>query len=130
MRVSRQQLAAVIRKALDRLPAVFRRRLNNVGFVLEEDPGPEVRKSLRLRADEDLLGLYQGVPQSQRGLEYGQVLPDKITFFRRPLAARCRDEKELEEEVYDVLWHEIGHHFGFDDRQLRRLERQTRRRTT
>jgi predicted Zn-dependent protease with MMP-like domain len=130
VRISRQRLAAVIRIALDRLPALFRRRLDNVGFVLEEEPSPELRRSLRLRADEDLLGLYQGVPQSRRGSEYGQVLPDKITFFRRPLTARCRDERELQEEVYDVLWHEIGHHFGFDDRQLRRLEQQARRRRT
>lgn len=128
MRISRQRLAAVIRDALDRLPALFRRRLDNVGFVLEEEPSPELRRSLGLRLDEDLLGLYQGVPHSRRGTDYGQVLPDKITFFRRPLAARCRDQRELQEEVYGVLWHEIGHHFGFDDRQLRRLEQQARRR--
>ena len=72
-----------------------------------------------------LLGLYEGVPQTRRGRSYGLVPPDKITIFKRPIEARCRNDGEIAAEVQRVLRHEIAHHFGIGDARLRQIERRS-----
>ncbi len=69
-----------------------------------------------------LLGLYEGVPQTRRTEAYGMVLPDRIIIFRRPILAMCRSEAEVEAEIGRVVRHEIAHHFGMDEEELRRIE--------
>jgi len=69
-----------------------------------------------------LLGLYQGVPQTRRGRGYGLVLPDKISIFQKPIEAQCRLGDEVEAKIEEVVRHEIAHHFGLDDRTLRKIE--------
>jgi predicted Zn-dependent protease with MMP-like domain len=68
-----------------------------------------------------LFGLYQGVPQTKRG-NYTMVLPDKITIFKLPMLAAARDEPDLKEIVANTVWHEIAHHFGLDEAEVRRRE--------
>jgi predicted Zn-dependent protease with MMP-like domain len=119
--VSRPQLEAMIQDALDRIPKYFQKKIENLEFTLEQEPDSEIRRSLGLRSDELLLGLYQGVPRTQRSAGYGNVLPDKITLYQRSLAEYCPDEKALRNEVYEVLVHEIGHYFGLSEGQLRAL---------
>ncbi|MCX8118754.1 MAG: metallopeptidase family protein, partial [Desulfobacterota bacterium] len=70
----------------------------------------------------DLLGLYQGIPITQRGVAYGNVLPDKITLFQRPIESVCKTKKEVEEKVAEVILHEVGHYFGLDEERLEELE--------
>lgn len=106
----RARFESLVAKALDDLPEEFRLRLENVEVVVEDAPG---------RAD--LLGLYQGIPQTERGAGYAGVLPDKITIFRLPIEARARSPEHLEEEVRKTVWHEIAHHFGITDERLREL---------
>jgi predicted Zn-dependent protease with MMP-like domain len=95
--------------ALDSLPADLRRRMSNVDIVIEDEPP----------RGEPLLGLYEGVPLTQRTSGYAGVLPDKITLFRGPLERLSRgDPRRLEAEVRRVVLHEIAHHFGIDDERL------------
>lgn len=83
--------------------------MENVEIVIEDEPINQ----------KNLLGLYQGVPLNQRGSWYGNVLPDKITLFQRNIERECRNDEEVEILVNDVLIHEIGHYFGFDEDDLR-----------
>jgi predicted Zn-dependent protease with MMP-like domain len=100
--------------ALDSLPSDLRRRLSNVEIVVEDEPPRGQR----------LLGLYQGVPLTKRGSNYGGVLPDKITIYRGPLVRLYgHDLERLRQEVSRVVLHEIAHHFGISDERLIEIDR-------
>ncbi len=122
MNISHQQFEEIIRTSFQKIPPQFRQYLENVAFVLEETPDAELRRELQLRPNDELLGLYQGVPRTRRGAGFGNALPDKITFYRLALQDRCENAEALREEVLDVLKHEIGHHFGMDEAQLESIE--------
>jgi predicted Zn-dependent protease with MMP-like domain len=100
--------------ALDSLPSDLRARMSNVEVVVEEEPPPGQR----------LLGLYQGVPLTRRGSNYGGVLPDKITIYRGPLERLyAHDPERLRREVSRVVLHEVAHHFGISDERLIEIDR-------
>ncbi|MEM9563969.1 MAG: metallopeptidase family protein [Actinomycetota bacterium] len=96
--------------ALDQLPEELGRLLDNV-VILVEDEHPE----------EDLLGLYEGIPLTERG-DYGDlVLPDRITLYRLALCDYAEDPDHLTEEILVTVVHEVAHHFGIDDDRLHEL---------
>jgi predicted Zn-dependent protease with MMP-like domain len=120
--MEKAKFEALVVKAVDGLPAEFLRRLENVDIVVEDWPEPnQLRRGKPIRPT-GLLGLYQGVPQTRRGRGYGLVLPDKISIFQRPIEAQCRTESDIEARIGEVVRHEIAHHFGLDDKTLRRIE--------
>jgi predicted Zn-dependent protease with MMP-like domain len=111
MEISNKELEEIVYQKLKKLPALFRRKLENVEFFVENGDSFE------------LLGLYHGIPFGNRkNGGYNFVLPDKIIIYRKPLLAMCRSRKELERVVEETLLHEIGHYFGFTERQLRIME--------
>jgi len=69
-----------------------------------------------------LYGLYQGVPLTERGWNYGNMLPDRIIIYQRPIERSARSLEELEQIVLDTMIHELGHYFGFDDDTLYSIE--------
>ncbi|MEO1368516.1 MAG: metallopeptidase family protein [Acidobacteriota bacterium] len=117
MRVPVEEFEALVERALDQLPAEFAELLDNVVVVVEDAPDPEDLRAWGFDPDEELLGLYQGVPQTER--EHGMMeLPDKVTLYRLSLVDMCRDRRELVREIRDTLVHEIGHHFGLSDEEM------------
>ncbi|MFA5954893.1 MAG: metallopeptidase family protein [Patescibacteria group bacterium] len=112
----------LITQALATIPERFRNHMNNVGIVIEEEVRPGQAGELPIRDGEVLLGLYQGVPLTRRGPQYGMVLPDKITLFKTPIVAIGKAEGGIRELVRDTVWHEIGHHFGMDETRIRKAE--------
>ncbi len=129
MRLDRERFEELVVQAVDDLPEQFGDGLQNVDVVVEDFPTPEQLASSGLRGGYDLLGLYEGVPQTKRGRGYGMVLPDKITIFQRSIEARCRSEGEVWREVVSVVRHEIAHHFGISDARLDEIERRGRGRS-
>ncbi|MFC1944366.1 metallopeptidase family protein [Chloroflexota bacterium] len=109
-------------RAISRLPAEFRDRLENVDIVVEDWPSTRQLGRAKARGRMGLLGLYEGVPRTSRGRGYNMVLPDKITIFRRPIEARCGSSREVEREIERVVRHEIAHHFGMGEDELRAIE--------
>jgi predicted Zn-dependent protease with MMP-like domain len=101
-------------KAVRRLPREFRERLDNVVIAVEAAP---TRAQTR-RFGRGLLGLYEGVPLSERGSFYSGAMPDKITLFMDNIAAGRGSEAELLGAIRHTLMHEIAHHFGMDDDEL------------
>jgi predicted Zn-dependent protease with MMP-like domain len=101
---------ALVAHALDDLPDDFARAMENVDVIVE-DTAPEP----------GLLGLYEGIPQTNRGSAYAGVLPDRITIFRRSIERIARDDDHLRKLVRDTVVHEIAHHFGISDERLREL---------
>ena len=119
--MTRSQFERLVERALRTLPRDFKARLANVAVVVEDDSTVQQRLAAGLGPEDELLGLYQGVPQPQRAAAYGMVLPDKITLFQRPIEARCRSEAEILSEVRHTLIHELAHHFGIDDARLEEI---------
>jgi predicted Zn-dependent protease with MMP-like domain len=104
----------VIQEALDSLPRDLRKQISNVEIVVEDEPPPGQR----------LLGLYQGVPLTRRGINYSGVLPDKITIYRGPLERIYgHDANLLAAQIKRVVLHEVAHHFGISDQRLVEIDR-------
>jgi predicted Zn-dependent protease with MMP-like domain len=104
----------VIQETLDSLPTDLREQISNVEILVEEEPP----------AGQPLLGLYQGVPLTRRGINYSGALPDKITIYRGPLERLYgHDQDLLLTQVRRVVLHEVAHHFGISDERLVELDR-------
>jgi predicted Zn-dependent protease with MMP-like domain len=108
--VPRSRFEELVADALDSIPDALGRHMDNVWVAVEE----------RSRG-EDLLGLYEGVPLTEREAYGGMVLPDRITIYRRPICEMCDSEDEVVETVRDTVIHEVAHHFGIDDDRLDEL---------
>lgn len=108
--ISPDRFEDLVGRALDELPDALWNRMSNVA-VLVEDEHPD---------EPGLLGLYEGIPQTERW-EYSGVLPDKISIYRIPLCLEVEDEDELVEEVKITVVHELAHHLGIDDAALHEM---------
>jgi len=117
--MSREEFERVVAKALDALPAEVAPFLDNVAVVVEDEPTEEDLVEAGLDPETDtLFGIYQGLALPERGGSYGNVLPDRIVIYRRPLLQECEDRNELIREIRDTVVHEIGHYFGIGEEDL------------
>ncbi|HEU4675443.1 MAG TPA: metallopeptidase family protein [Motilibacteraceae bacterium] len=125
--IDAEEFDELVADALDSIPADLARAMRNVVVLVEDEPEPV---QLRAHTDEhfdehagpyELLGLYEGVPLTERDGWYSGVLPDRITLFRGPLLRRCASREELVAEVRTTVVHEVAHHFGIDDDRLDEL---------
>jgi len=121
--MDRENFEWLVARAVRTLPDEFRSRLQNVDVVVEDSPTAGQLRRAGLRGRGTLLGLYEGVPQTRRGSNYGLVLPDKITLFQKPIEAECRNDDEIRAVIENVVKHEIAHHFGISDARLEQIER-------
>lgn len=113
----------LVREAILALPEPGRKALDNVAFIVERETRHKKTKEVDIKVNEVLLGLYEGIPKIKRGAGYFGVLPDKITIFQQPIEEIAgRDEKKLRGLIYEVIWHEVGHHLGFGEKEIRALE--------
>ncbi|WP_435875721.1 metallopeptidase family protein [Nonomuraea jabiensis] len=108
--VSREKFEELVAEALDTIPPDLTRAMSNVVVTVVDDP-PEPH----------LLGLYTGVPLTERGDWYSGVLPDHIEIYRNPICQICDTEDDVIDEVRVTVVHEVGHHFGIDDARLHEL---------
>jgi predicted Zn-dependent protease with MMP-like domain len=97
--------------------------MENVEIVIEDWPSQEQLEDNELGPADTLFGLYEGVPLTERTMEYGLVPPDKITIFQKAIESECSSEAEVIEEVRLTVQHEIAHFFGIDDARLDELGR-------
>lgn len=120
MRVPRSTFERLVVQALDDLPETFLEALDNIDVVVEQEPSPDQLADAGIE-DGTLLGLYEGVPRTERTTSYGMVVPDKITIFQGPISRLARSEDDIREIVQETVVHEIAHHFGISDERLREL---------
>lgn len=110
-------------EALATIPAELAERFSNLEIVVRDAPSEEELAAVALPPDEVLLGVYEGIPLTERGGSYDMVLPDRIVLFQRAIEAICRDEDEVRQQVRETVLHEVAHHFGIDDERLLKLGR-------
>ncbi|HET6746513.1 MAG TPA: metallopeptidase family protein [Candidatus Saccharimonadales bacterium] len=122
MQLSDEQFDQLITRAMDELPQEYIRGLENVAIVYEDEPTEEQKVKMKIDQNHLLLGLYEGIPLTQRGSGYTFVLPDKITLFKHSILAVVRDEVQLFEQVKRTLWHEIAHYYGLSHKRMDELQ--------
>lgn len=120
--MSDQQFEQIITRAMDELPDKYIRGLDNVAIVQADDPTEEQKAKMSIDKHHLLLGLYEGIPLTQRGAGYTFVLPDKITLFKNPLLKVAHSESDFFEQVKRTLWHEMAHFYGLDHDDMDRLQ--------
>mgnify|MGYP001203943202 CR=1 FL=1 len=121
--MSDEYFSSLVQRAMNELSPEHMAALEHVAILIADEPTPEQRERSKLRGHETLLGLYEGVPRTQRsGYESG-LLPDTITIFKNPIMAITHNEEELYQQVKRTVWHEIAHYFGISHAQMDKLQR-------
>lgn len=120
--MEREKFRKLVLEAIESLPSQFKENMKNIDVVVEDSPKANFIKHYHLSQSLLLLGLYQGVPLTKRGVNYGNVLPDKITIFQEPIERICHSEEEIKKTVVDVVTHEVGHYFGLSERDLSEIK--------
>jgi predicted Zn-dependent protease with MMP-like domain len=115
-----EEFEQLVKEGIDSIDERFLQKLKNVEIVIEDDPTPQQMKKLKIKGG-FLFGLYEGVPQIKRE-SYGMVLPDKITIFKNQIERFFQTKEDIKKAVKDTVWHEIAHHFGMDEHQVRAAE--------
>jgi predicted Zn-dependent protease with MMP-like domain len=119
--MDRSSFEQIVENALRRLPRRFKNKIKNISIEVEERPSRATLENMGIEQG-TLLGLYQGVPLTEREWNYGNMLPDRIVIYQRPIEQSARSPEEIEGIVLDTVIHEIGHYFGFDDETLYSIE--------
>lgn len=120
MLYSKSRFEAWVNEAWEAIPESIRREFSNLVIAVEEEPSGEQLDAARVPRGDTLLGLYEGVPLDKRGWHYQMALPDRITLFQGPLE-RCSGAN-IRQAIYETLWHELAHHIGMNEREVRAAE--------
>lgn len=128
MHVARDEFEELVADALETIPARFRRAMDNLVILVEDEPSRELLAEMDIRPPGTLLGLYTGTPLTGRGWDYGNTLPDRILLFQGPIERISRDRDRLVDAIAETLIHEIGHYFGMSEAQIADVERRHWRR--
>ncbi len=119
--MDRKKFEKLVIQALENLPEVFKRSLDNVDVVIEDEPDPDQAGKVNAAHRRMVLGLYQGVPLARRSHNYGMVLPDKVSIFQKNIERVCSSGEDIVRLVTHTVEHELAHHFGISDKRLREL---------
>ena len=119
-----QEMEAMGRAAISRLPAQFREHLDDIVFQVQDFAEEDLLCQMGIDSEWELTGVYEGIPLSERSVEHSGTMPDRIRLFRLPILLEWaeRGDETLEHLVAHVTIHEIGHHFGLSDEDMHALE--------
>jgi predicted Zn-dependent protease with MMP-like domain len=116
-----ERFEQLVAQAIESLPEQFLESLENIDILVADEPTPEQLDHQDMDEGETLLGLYEGVPLTERTQGYSFVVPDRITIFQKAIEADCKNDSEIVTAIQHVVLHEIAHHFGIDDDRLEEL---------
>jgi predicted Zn-dependent protease with MMP-like domain len=122
--VQREKFEKLVAEALASIPRRFRDAMSNLAIVVEDEPDPALLAELEVEPGGTLLGLYQGIPLTERRWDYGNALPDRILLFQGPHEREADDEEDLVVAIGETLIHEIGHYFGLSEDEIEAIEEQ------
>jgi predicted Zn-dependent protease with MMP-like domain len=120
--MTKERFTELVEEALREIPRRFRDAMKNVAVVVEDEPSQELLDEMEMEPGDTLFGLYQGTPLTQREATYGNVLPDRISIYQRPIEDACEDEEDIRECVAETVIHEFGHYFGLSEEEIEEIE--------
>jgi predicted Zn-dependent protease with MMP-like domain len=120
--VERAKFEQLVAEALGDIPGRFRRAMQNIAIVVEDEPSRELLREMDIDPPNTLFGLYQGVPLTERHWGYGNALPDRILLFQGPHERDAEDQEDLIVSIAETLIHEIGHYFGLSEEEIEDIE--------
>ena len=120
--VNRKKFEQLVAEALATIPRRFREAMSNLAIVVEDEPSRELLREMEIDPPDTLLGLYQGIPLTERRWDYGNALPDRILLFQGPLQRESEDEDDLVVAIGETLIHEVGHYFGLSEEEIEEIE--------
>ena len=120
--MKRQSFERLVQEALGTIPQRFRRAMKNVAIVVEDEPALDLLEEMEIEPPDTLLGLYQGIPLTERRWDYGNALPDRILLFQGPLERASDDDEDLVVAIGETLIHEVGHYFGLSEEEIEEIE--------
>jgi predicted Zn-dependent protease with MMP-like domain len=120
--MTREAFRALVDEALASIPEDFRDAMQNIAIVIEDEPSARQLAEVDVEPPDTLLGLYEGTPLTERQWAHGNVLPDKITLFQRPIEEDSENEDEVVVAIGETLIHEIGHYFGLSEEEIEEIE--------
>jgi predicted Zn-dependent protease with MMP-like domain len=121
MKLSKRDFDRVVDRAVLRIPVDIRQHLGNILITVQKRPSPELLEDMSLPPDEPLLGVFQGVPMTERTVTSPPLFPDTIILFQEPLEEICETIDELEEEIEVTVVHEVAHFLGMSEEKLAEL---------
>jgi len=122
--MKKEEFEKLVEEALARIPRKFRKYLDNIAVIVEKQPSREIYERTGSTPLSTILGHYHGVPFKHRGPFYGNIPPDVIVIYQKPIEAICSTEEEIKKKVQEVVFHEVGHYFGLKEDELRKIEEQ------
>ena len=120
--MSDEYFTQLVRKAMSELSPDHIAALEHEAIITADEPSPEQARKLELRGDQLLLGLYEGIPRTQRSGSESGIMPDTITIFKKPLMQISRGDEDLYAQIKRTVWHEIAHYFGIDHDEMARRQ--------
>jgi predicted Zn-dependent protease with MMP-like domain len=121
--MTKEKFEKLAEEALADLPMEFKKLIDNLVVMVEEEAPPEVYRGTGVHPFNRILGTYHGVPYTHRGPYYGNIPPDVITIYQKPIEEICSTEEEIKEQVKKTVLHEVWHYFGRTDKEIEALER-------
>ncbi len=120
--ITEEEFEQLVAEGFNALPQEFRDRIENLSIRIEEDPSPETLAYMGITPPGTLLGLFTGASIKHRAAVLMPHLPDAVTLYRGPILDSVKTMDELREQVCEVLWHELGHYFGMNEREIREAQ--------
>jgi len=121
--MEREKFEKLAEEALAQIPRKFKKLISNLAVIVEEKASREIFEKTGSTPLSSILGHYHGVPFKHRGPFYGNIPPDVIVIYQKPIESICSTEEEIKKKVREVVFHEIGHYFGLSEKELREIER-------
>ncbi len=118
-----KQFEQLVNDGIARLPKHILEKVDNAAITVADNPTAEQLSRAKIQPGGLLLGLYEGVPKTAWGRGFGGNLPDKITIFQKSIETIAQTDEEIKRLVAKTVWHEVAHHFGFDEEGVRGMER-------
>lgn len=120
--MQREQFEQLVEDAVTQIPKKFKKLLDNIAIIVEDNPSGDVYKKTGASRFSTILGTYHGVPYKHRGPYYGNIPPDVIVIYQKPIESICLSEKDIKKKIREVVLHEIGHYFGLSEKELQDIE--------
>ena len=120
--MERDAFEKLVAEALRSIPRRFRKEMRNIAIIVEDEPSRDLLREMSITPPDTLLGLYQGVPLTERSWGGGSRMPDRIVIFQGPHERDSGDDDDLIVAIGETLIHEIGHYFGMSEEEIEAIE--------